>query len=170
VLSYVVKAELRDPRAKTFSFPGMKTMYGGKRVAKGDEVFVFASETQGGPGLVARGVVTKTVAIAPPPRSGGGGPRSGGGGKSPRWTPRVSIAVERIALAKRALGREQLKAWRGKNDGSPQAELDFKFYRQATNKICGVSDAAAAFLRRHCASAPRRKTGVSVSAKERFSA
>jgi hypothetical protein len=31
---------------------------------------------------------------------------------------------------------------------SPQAELDFKFYRQATDKIAGISDAAAAFLRR----------------------
>jgi len=31
---------------------------------------------------------------------------------------------------------------------SPQAELDFKFYRQATDKIAGISEeAAAAFLR-----------------------
>ena len=59
----------------------------------------------------------------------------------------MSIEVKRTALAKRALGREQLKAWRNVKDGSPQAELDFKFYRQATNKIGGISDAAAAFLR-----------------------
>jgi len=110
----------------------MKTMYGGKMIAAGDAVFLFASE--GGQGLVARGVVTKAEA-AKKPRG------------LERWTPRVSIEVKRTALAKRTLGRDQLKAWRDLKDGSPQAELDFKFYRQATNKICAVSDATAAFLR-----------------------
>lgn len=33
------------------------------------------------------------------------------------------------------------------NDGRPETELNFKFYRQATNKIVGISDNAAAFLR-----------------------
>ena len=132
--SYVVKAELRDVPAKTFVFARMRTMYGGRKIAVGDDVFVFASETEGGQGLVARGVVTKAEA-AKKPRG------------VARWTPRVSIEVKRTALAKHALGREQLKAWRNVKDGSPQAELDFKFYRQATNKIGGISDAAVAFLR-----------------------
>jgi len=130
--SYIVKAGTRDPRAKALVFARMKTMYGGKMIAAGDAVFLFASE--GGQGLVARGVVTKAEA-AKKPRG------------LERWTPRVSIEVKRTALAKRTLGRDQLKAWRDLKDGSPQAELDFKFYRQATNKICAVSDATAAFLR-----------------------
>jgi hypothetical protein len=58
----------------------------------------------------------------------------------------MSIAVKRLARAKHLFGREQLKAWRGVADGSPQAELDFKFYRQATNKIGGISEEAARFL------------------------
>ena len=33
------------------------------------------------------------------------------------------------------------------NEGRPETELNFKFYRQATNKIVGISDKAAAFLR-----------------------
>jgi ribosomal protein L24 len=37
-------------------------MYGGKRIAKGDTVFVFASENEGGQGLVARGIVTSAQA------------------------------------------------------------------------------------------------------------
>ncbi|MEH2532130.1 hypothetical protein V1277_001488 [Bradyrhizobium sp. AZCC 1588] len=32
------------------------------------------------------------------------------------------------------------------NDGQPGTELNFKFYRQATNKVVGISDEAAAFL------------------------
>ena len=58
----------------------------------------------------------------------------------------MSIEVPRITTAKRAFGREQLKAWRA--DGSPQAELDFKFTRQATKKIGGISEEAARFLER----------------------
>ena len=130
---YVVKAEIADPRAKSFAFPRMRTMYAGRRIAAGDEIFVFASETEGGTGLVARGVVTKAVAMKKPKGVA-------------RWTPRVSIEVNRIALAKRSLGRDNLKAWRGMKDGSPEAELDFKFYRQATNKIGGIGDDAAKFL------------------------
>jgi hypothetical protein len=132
---YVVKAEVRDPRAKTFVFRAMKTMYDGKHIAKGDTVFVFASETEGGCGLVARGAVTKARALAP---------KRG----VPRQTPRASIWVRRTALARRPLGRAELKPWRGLNDGSGEAELDFKLYRQATNKIVRIEKSAVERLLR----------------------
>lgn len=51
-----IKAEVVDPRAKTFRFIAHKTMYGGKLIAKGDTVFVFASENEGGQGLLVRGI------------------------------------------------------------------------------------------------------------------
>jgi hypothetical protein len=38
------------------SFASM--MYGGKTVSKGDTIYIFASENEGGQGLIARGVVT----------------------------------------------------------------------------------------------------------------
>ena len=63
-------------------------------------------------------------------------------------TPRVSITVRRTALAKRRLGRSELRAFSDWHDGRPETELNFKFYRQATNKIVGLSDEAGAFLRR----------------------
>ena len=47
-MAFAIKAEVRDPRAKTFAFPAQKTMYGGKHIAEGDTVFVFASENEGG--------------------------------------------------------------------------------------------------------------------------
>src|SRR5437660_11560912 len=59
-----IKAEVSDPRAETFAFSAQKTMYGGKHIAKGDTIFVFASENEGGPGLIASGVVTSAKAIA----------------------------------------------------------------------------------------------------------
>ena len=108
-------------------------MYGGKHVAAGDVIFVFASENEGGPGLVARGVVTSAEAIAKKPGI-------------VRQTPRVSVTIRRTALAKRRLGRNELKLLNDWKDGRPGTELNFKFYRQATNKIVGISDAAAAFL------------------------
>ena len=69
---FAIKAPIDDPSAKTFSFPAQKTMYRGKRIAKGNTVYLFASENE--------------------------------------------------------------------------TELNFKFCRQATNKIVGLSEAAAAFL------------------------
>jgi hypothetical protein len=65
-----------------------------------------------------------------------------------RQTPRVSITIRRTARAKRPLGRTVLKDLADWNDGQPGTELNFKFYRQATNKIAGISDEAAAFLRK----------------------
>ena len=48
--------------------------------------------------------------------------------------------------SKRRLGRTELKPFNDWKDGRPETELNFKFYRQATNKIVGLSDEAAAFL------------------------
>jgi hypothetical protein len=58
----------------------------------------------------------------------------------------VSVTIRRTALAKRPLGRRELKHLTDWNDGRPGTELNFKFYRQATNKIVGISNKAAAFL------------------------
>jgi hypothetical protein len=134
---FVIKAEVRDPRAKTFAFSAQKTMYGGRNIAEGDTVFVFASENEGGRGLIARGIVTSAEAT----------PRKRG---VARQTPRVSLTVRRTAIAKQPLGRNELKRFTDWNDGQPETELNFKFYRQATNKIAGISDDTAKFLRGFC--------------------
>src|SRR5437667_12846994 len=63
-MMFAIKAEVSDPWAETFAFSAQKTMYGGKHIAKGDTIFVFASENEGGPGLIASGVVTSAKAIA----------------------------------------------------------------------------------------------------------
>ena len=57
-MTFAIKAAVRDPRTSRFSFSAQKTMYGGKRIAEDDTVFLFASENEGGSGLIARGVVT----------------------------------------------------------------------------------------------------------------
>jgi hypothetical protein len=132
-MRFAIKAEVSDPQAKAFAFAAQKTMYGGKHIAKGDKIFVFASENEGGPGLVASAVVTSAKAIPKKPGIA-------------RQTPRVSITIRRTALAKRRLGRSELKRFSDWNDGRPETELNFKFYRQATNKIVGISDKAATFL------------------------
>jgi hypothetical protein len=130
---FAIKAEAGDLGAKMFTFDAQKTMYGGKHIAKGDRIFVFASENEGGPGLIASGIVSSSKAIA----------KKRG---IARQTPRVSITVRRTAIAKRPLGRNELKHFSNWNDGRPETELNFKFYRQATNKIVGISDNVAAFL------------------------
>jgi hypothetical protein len=135
-MMFAIKAAVGDPRAKTFAFSAQKTMYGGKHIAPGDTVFVFASENDGGPGLIASGVVISAEPVA----------KKRG---VARQTPRVSITVRRTAVARRRLGRSELILFSEWNDGRPETELNFKFYRQATNKIIGISDGAGAFLRRY---------------------
>lgn len=80
------------------------------------------------------GVVSRVQAATPP-------------GCPERQTPRVIITVKRTARAKRRLGRGELKPFSDWNDGRPESELNLKYYRQATNKIVGLTYEAAAFLR-----------------------
>jgi hypothetical protein len=134
-MMYAIKAEIADPQSGIFTFKSQKTMYGGRKIAAGDTIFLFASENEGGQGLVARGVVTAARAV--PKKE-----------EIERQTPRVSITVERTARAKRPLGRADLKPFSDWDDGRPETELNFKFYRQATNKIVGISDEAATYLER----------------------
>ena len=134
-MSFAIKAEIEDLRARMFDFPAQKTMYGGRTIAVGDVIYLFASENEGGPGLIARGVVTSAKAT----------PRKPG---IERQTPRVSIAVRRTAPAKRRLGRGELRPFDDWKDGRPETELNFKFYRQATNKIVEISPEATMFLER----------------------
>src|SRR5688572_7090819 len=102
--SYLIKTHVRDPRAARFEFIAQKTMYGGKNIAAGDEIFIFDSENEGGSGLVARGVVTAVRAV--PLKRG-----------LARQTPRVSIEVRRTRLARRRIGRDELKSYRDWKDG-----------------------------------------------------
>ncbi len=132
-MAFAIKAEIRDPQAEMFAFTAQKTMYGGKHIAAGDTVFLFASENEGGQGLVARGVVISAEAVA----------RKSG---VIRQTPRVSVVIRRNALAAHPLGRRELRHLTDWKDGEPGTELNFKFYRQATDKIVGLSDRTAAFL------------------------
>lgn len=131
--SYAIKAEVADPGAGSWAFVAQKTMYGGRRIAAGDVIYLFASENEGGTGLVARGVVTSAQATPRLP-------------DVERQTPRVSITVQRTASAQHRLGRAELKPFKNWDDGRPETELNFKFYRQATNKIVGLSEEAVAFL------------------------
>src|SRR5439155_1444504 len=99
-MMFAIKAEVSDPRAETFAFSAQKTMYGGKHIAKGDTIFVLASENEGGPGLIASGVLTSAKAIA----------KKRG---IARQTPRVSITIRRTALpvAVAQLGLVRFTKW-----------------------------------------------------------
>lgn len=129
---FAIKTEVRECKVQRFSFDNQKTMYGGKHIAVGDQIFLFASENEGGLGLFGRGVVAHAENM----------PRT----DAVRQTPRVSIEVNRIIPAKHVLGRAELRNHRNWSDGKPETELNSKLYRQATNKIVGLSAAAGEFL------------------------
>ena len=133
--NFAIKAAISDSTAEVFTFAAAKTMYGGKQISTGDSIFIFASENEGGC-LIACGTVASAKAVPMTPGVA-------------RQTPRVSITVTRTKLAKRRLGRSELRPFSEWNDGRPETELNFKFYRQATNKLVGLSEEAAAFLRQY---------------------
>ncbi len=78
-MAFAIKAEVVDPRARTFAFTAQKTMY------------------------------------------------------------RLGLSSISNSIGKQLTHRAE-------DDVSPGTELNFKFYRQATDKIVGISDEAAAFL------------------------
>jgi hypothetical protein len=130
---FVIKTEIRDRDAAVLAFPAQKTVYGGKLIGVGDTLFIFARENEGGQGLFARGTVESVEPVARPPNV-------------PRQTPRVSVTVGCLDKPRKRLDRAELRTFRTWKDGRPQTELNFKLYRQATDKIVGVTSPAAAFL------------------------
>jgi hypothetical protein len=127
-ITFVIKAGVGDSSAKTIVFNAQKTMYGGKHIAEGDPIFVFASENQGGSGPHRQ----RHRHLSPIDRKKAG---------ISRKTPRVSITIKRTAAAKRQLGRSELKRFCNWNDGpARKRSLILSLYRQATNKIVGISD------------------------------
>lgn len=130
---YAIKAPIDQLHAPAYAFEAQKTMYAGKHIRVRDVIFLFASENEGGKGLFARGIVTHAEALPLDP-------------SLERQTPRVSIRVTCTGRALRPLGRTELKAFKDWKDGRPESELNFKYYRQATNKVVGLTEQAAAFL------------------------
>src|SRR5438876_10934809 len=94
---FAIKAEVSNPWAETFAFSAQKTMYGGKHIAKGDQIFVFASENECGPSLIASGIVSSAKTIEKKRCIA-------------RQTTRVRITIIRATLAKPSMGRTEPKS------------------------------------------------------------
>ena len=122
---YAVKAVLGGAVPEVLVLERQKTMYGGKAVAAGDRVFVFDRAV----GLVAWGLVEAAEAL----------PREEG-------VPRVSVTLRRQGQVVRPFGRAEVKGFCDWDDGRPETEVNFKFYRQATDKVVGITAGTGEFL------------------------
>src|ERR1700752_4603623 len=105
--NFVVKSAPRPESPDLLEF-NEKTMWRGKNVRPGDDVFLFSAEHSGGRGLYARGVVIAAV-------------RGEG-----IW---VSVTVKRTAPATRPLGRAELRMFRDRPGNGPEKEIDHKLYQ-----------------------------------------
>ena len=135
-VTFLIKADLPDPDANVFVFENQKTIYGGKGVAVGDTIFVFASAAKGSQDAEGLCALGRVMAVSVQPRIPG----------ALRQTPRISISVQGVARPRRRVGRKELRPFSDWQDGRPETELNFKFYRQATHKLGGISASAAEFL------------------------
>ena len=130
-MTYVLTAECMPPAAEgVVDFPAHKTMYGGRKIASGDTVFLFV-RGPGGAALTGKAAVLTATAVPPLPDIA-------------RQTPRVSVTLRMEAQPVRPLTRTEV-ARLAASDPAVE-ELRFKFFRQATPKIGAVSDALAACL------------------------
>ena len=130
-MPYAIKTDVFDAQAGAIRLAAQKTMYGGKHIAAGDTVYMFVREKEAG--LVARANVTQAAVVPFAPAAA-------------RQTPRVDIAIADIVAATDALTPDVLRPLTNWTDGQPGTELNFKLYRQSTNKIVGIADDTAAFL------------------------
>jgi len=130
-MTYVLTTERMPPSAGgVVDFPAQKTMYGGRKIAAGDTVFLFV---RGRDGAVLAGKATVLTARGDPPLP-----------DVARQTPRVSVTLRMESQPVRALSRSDVA--RLATADPAVEELRFRFFRQATPKIGAVSDALAAFL------------------------
>ena len=106
-----ITAEARDRRA---------------RPREGDRVFVWTSETRGGEGLLARGIISAV------------GPGS-------RGATRLTINPDGRSVL-RALGKGDLLPHRDAPIGQPIASLAAKLYRQAHTKIAPLDTTEERYL------------------------
>lgn len=99
--------------------------YGPVRITRGDRVFLWWSEAQGGAGLVGYGLCIEATAQA-----------NG-------WSAVVEVVTDRY----RGFAKATLAPFRDAGDGSPQASLAAKLYRHALNKVVAISPDEEVFLR-----------------------
>lgn len=98
--------------------------YGPVRITRGDRVFLWWSEAQGGAGLVGYGLCVEASAHAD------------------RWHAVVEVVTDRY----RGFTKANLAPYRNADDGSPQASLAVKLYRHALNKVVAITPDEEAFL------------------------
>ena len=99
-----------------------RPMYGGKDIGPGDVVFLWASETQGGRGLWARGTVLKSEVHQP--------------------QLRIDVRVDQMVTSGH-LGLEQIAPHRDSTENTPIVGLARKLYKHAHNKIAGATNGEA---------------------------
>lgn len=92
-MASAIKAAVRDCNAAGMAFGAQKTMYGGKAIAAGDTLFIFASENESGRGLIARGLVLSAEAI-PAHRAGQAAARQGRAEAAPQDDIVAYVIVE----------------------------------------------------------------------------
>ena len=135
-MDYAVKVALAGQVPEMITLDRQRTMYGGKAVAAGEVIYLFDSEMSGGSGLCARGEVVAAQLLA----------RQAG---AARQVPLVNLTIRRAGLVLRPLAKAALRRFTDWGDGRAETELNFKFYRQATDKLVGITPRAATFLQEY---------------------
>jgi len=123
-MSYVLKVSaVGGEQGDTLTFSS-RPMFGGEKIAVGDELFIWSAESAGGEGLAFEAQVA-------------------GIEHSDR---RIRLNVRLGRPAYRPFGIDELAPFRDSEDGTPIAGLARKLYRQSHNKLAALTPDESAFL------------------------
>ena len=106
-----------------------RPMYGGKEIVSGDPIFIWESETQGGCGLRASGVVLQVV--------------------HSQQKLRIEVRIDLLLRQDSHFRYDQIKPHRDDTEATPIAGLARKLCRHAHNKIAKLTSSEGELLSRY---------------------
>lgn len=128
--AYIAKIRPRPGTENdTVPIDSSRVMYGGETVSIGDEIFLWFSETQGGPGLAWQGTVEKV-----------------------ETANHLTVLLRCRPIA--PLGKADLQPFRDSTEDSAMRSLSEKLYKNSHNKLAALSGDETEFLRSRFASQP----------------
>lgn len=138
-MSILVKGSLMEsvPEGQNFVRIRAGVRQSSRRPLRGDEVFVWTSESNGGDGLFAMGIVRACECESHQKE------------RAANPTQQYVVNVEISGRPVQSMRKVDIAPHRNDNDGTPIFELGHKLYGQSHEKVIALSDDCGRYVRSH---------------------
>lgn len=128
-MTFIAKVAPVSPQVGNNVYLEERPMYGGKEICSANPIFIWESETQGGQGLRAHGVVLQVEHDHP--------------------KLRIEVRIDQVLPLNSHFSYADIKPFRDYTDDTPIAGLARKLCRHAHNKVAALTIAEGEFLSRY---------------------